>query len=331
MIPLVNRSSTVIPVPLVSIIITNFNYSRYLPEALRSVAAQNYQNFECIIVDDHSNDESIAVINQTLAILAVDRFTLIRNDTNLGQLGSIKVGLTHAKGEFVTFLDADDILMPEFISQHIRAHTNSIQSVGTTSSDTIQINDTGSIIEGTYSIFPKTRLASIKPDAVLPRDSLGHLVASGLQIPNPADIKFRFIARSVDGWHGVATSAFMFRKNLVDLIMPDDTSILRVCADGYLVKFAHYISGTVAIGEALGCYRLHSSNLWANNLRIGGGNKVGIFTLRQMAAVTGLMRKHLKKRNADFVRALGRLEQKKLACRLFFYELEYRIGHYIYD
>ena len=111
--------SPALPLPLVSVVITNFNYGRYVAQAIRSIAAQSYLNFECVIVDDLSSDDSLQVIKHTLQELADRRFSLFRNPANTGQMGAMKAGLARASGKFIVFIDADDVLLPDFLTQQL--------------------------------------------------------------------------------------------------------------------------------------------------------------------------------------------------------------------
>src|SRR5579871_1119149 len=106
--------------PLVSILIINWNYARYLPQSIRSVLAQDYPSIECIIVDNGSTDDSVAVIEREITGHAQCR--LIRFDENLGQLGAFFAVFAQCKGDFFTLLDADDILTAPFVSSHVQVH-----------------------------------------------------------------------------------------------------------------------------------------------------------------------------------------------------------------
>lgn len=93
--------------PLVSIIIPAYNVALFIEETLDSVLAQDYPHWEAIIVDDASTD-------QTLAILQTyqqhdSRFTVIKNDKNLGAALTRNKAINKAKGRFLAFLDADDV------------------------------------------------------------------------------------------------------------------------------------------------------------------------------------------------------------------------------
>jgi len=104
--------------PLVSVIVPAYNYARYLPEALESVRQQTVANWECVIVDDASTDDTAAVARHWTE--SDSRFRLIRQDANKGVSAARNRGIAESGGEMLQFLDADDLLLPEKIARHAR-------------------------------------------------------------------------------------------------------------------------------------------------------------------------------------------------------------------
>lgn len=97
--------------PLVSIIIPSYNQEKFLKETLDSVMAQTYSNWECLVVDDGSVDTSIAIIQSYCE--EDNRFVLFERtnfNATKGANACRNIGLTHSKGEFLIFLDSDDLL-----------------------------------------------------------------------------------------------------------------------------------------------------------------------------------------------------------------------------
>lgn len=92
--------------PEVSIIIPNHNYARYIGDALKSVSAQTMQDWECIVIDDASTDNSVEIIQQH--IKSDPRFKLIRMKNKSGTSVARNAGLDIARGEYIAFLDSDD-------------------------------------------------------------------------------------------------------------------------------------------------------------------------------------------------------------------------------
>ena len=107
--------------PLVSIIAPCYNAEKYLDAAIASIFAQDYQNFEVIIVDDGSSDNSVAMLQ---ALQSQYDFQLYRQ-ANQGVSAALNHGLKHARGEYVCTPDLDDIMLPssvrlraDYLNQH---------------------------------------------------------------------------------------------------------------------------------------------------------------------------------------------------------------------
>jgi glycosyltransferase involved in cell wall biosynthesis len=92
--------------PLISVIIPNFNYARYVNQTIESVLKQTYTNLECIVVDDGSTDNSAEVIN---AYVNKDNRVKLIAKTNGGLSSSRNEGIKVAKGQYIAFLDSDDL------------------------------------------------------------------------------------------------------------------------------------------------------------------------------------------------------------------------------
>ena len=96
---------------LVSIVTPNWNCSKYICETIKSVQAQTYQNWEMIIVDDCSTDNSEEVVTPFLKLDKRIRF--LKNGKNSGAAVSRNNALREAKGRWIAFLDSDDLWLPE--------------------------------------------------------------------------------------------------------------------------------------------------------------------------------------------------------------------------
>lgn len=97
--------------PMVSVITPVYNAARWLPETLASVRAQTLQDWEHLLVDDGSSDDSVAIIEA----LAEDdsRVRLLRTPVNSGPAAARNIAIGAACGRYLAFLDADDIWLPE--------------------------------------------------------------------------------------------------------------------------------------------------------------------------------------------------------------------------
>lgn len=100
--------------PLVSVIIPAYNAAKYIAEAIESVLIQNYKNFELIIIDDGSTDQTKDII----ASFKDDRIRYYYQD-NSGLAAAYNAGIKNSKGVFIIKLDIDDMMTPDFISKHL--------------------------------------------------------------------------------------------------------------------------------------------------------------------------------------------------------------------
>ncbi|MBV6496243.1 MAG: putative glycosyltransferase EpsE [Pyrinomonadaceae bacterium] len=98
---------------LISVIIPNYNYARYLPEAIESVLAQTHKNVEVIVVDDGSTDDS----KEVLASFG-DRIRTIFQQ-NQGVSAARNRGVAESNGDFLAFLDADDAFLPSKLEKQL--------------------------------------------------------------------------------------------------------------------------------------------------------------------------------------------------------------------
>ncbi len=100
--------------PLVSIVTANFNKADFIGETIASVIGQTYPNWEWIIVDDCSTDASKQLIEEHLAD---QRISLVENEINRGGNFCRNLGLSKAKGDYLIFLDADDLLAADCLTR----------------------------------------------------------------------------------------------------------------------------------------------------------------------------------------------------------------------
>jgi glycosyltransferase involved in cell wall biosynthesis len=105
--------------PLVSILMTAYNRQHFISEAIESVIASTYQNWELIIVDDCSKDNTVAIA-RTYA-LNDSRIKVFKNEINLGDYPNRNKAISYARGEYIMFCDSDDKLFTNSIDKIIAA------------------------------------------------------------------------------------------------------------------------------------------------------------------------------------------------------------------
>ncbi|MTJ16848.1 MULTISPECIES: glycosyltransferase [unclassified Dolichospermum] len=98
--------------PLVSVVIPAYNAQAFVKEAIDSVLAQSYKNFEVIVIDDGSSDSTLAILDQYKHCHQIKVLTH-ENNQNLGVSKSRQLGVKHSQGNYIAFLDADDVFLPE--------------------------------------------------------------------------------------------------------------------------------------------------------------------------------------------------------------------------
>lgn len=229
--------------PLVSIIITNYNYANFLEECIESCLAQDYEFCELILVDDLSTDNSKEIYSKYS-----DRVKIIVQDQNRGQLAAFFAGLSVCNGDFVVFVDADDFLDKDAVSAHMYLHLFKKPPVGFTCFRNRQVSESSSIINDFHMDLQNNgkEIAYISPRVI-----------------------------HTPTWSWSTTTAMCFRADLLKLIATDKTEEFRVCADYYIVHFSNLLGGSLLFDRAKANYRRHGKNNFSKNFVIGGHRPTG--------------------------------------------------------
>lgn len=101
-------------IPKVSVCIPTYNGANYIQEAIHSVLRQTYQDFEIIIVDNASTDNSVALVTELAR--GSEKIHLYRNDQNIGLAGNLNKCFQLARGEYIKYLCVDDLLLPDCLA-----------------------------------------------------------------------------------------------------------------------------------------------------------------------------------------------------------------------
>src|SRR4051794_39573356 len=97
--------------PLVSVLMTAYNRQQFIAEAIESVLGSTYKNFELIICDDSSTDDTLAIAKRYA--LRDERVKVYSNPKRLGQFPNRNRSSEYAKGKYIKYLDSDDIILPD--------------------------------------------------------------------------------------------------------------------------------------------------------------------------------------------------------------------------
>lgn len=210
---------------LVSIIINNYNYDRFLAEAINSALNQSYEQIEVIVVDDGSTDNSRQIIAEY-----GDRIISILQP-NGKQATAFNSGFARSQGEIIIFLDSDDYLFPQAVAEIVKVWLPDLAKVHYR----LDIVDSVGKSRG-YSA----------PQGTVP-------LAQG---------KVWQMLLTTGGYTSTPTSGnALNRKALNNLFpIPDE---YKLTADDYLSYQVPFYGEVVAINHALGVYRVHDSNQWA--------------------------------------------------------------------
>jgi len=208
---------------LLSVVVLNYNYARFLPIAIDSVLDQGASDVELIVVDDCSTDHSRDVIAAYGSSIIP-----VLHPQNRGHGAGFNSGWERASGKVVMFLDADDFLLPGALK-------------------TIVENIDESSAMYLYRMLladEEGRLGDLYPPEQIP-------LANG-------DISAEL--REKGRYSGTVTSGLVFSRAALSKIMPMDPEIFRMGGDGYLSAVAPLYGQVRALDVTVSGYRKHSSN-----------------------------------------------------------------------
>lgn len=306
--------------PLISFIITSFNYENYVIKTLESIKNQSYENIEIIVVDDKSCDNSVEKIKEFHNLNSDLVLKLVEHTENLGQMAAMQTGLKYANGTFVCFVDSDDILVKDYAKTLLRVHLAS--SVAFVSGQLIEIGENDEI-HTTYSV------SSFHKEKSLELKSLSELM--NIDVDN-VDYKILTLKDApFGGWHWSVMSANMFRKSALDLFLEYDTpENWKICPDKFLLNFAHLLGGSAIVYAPLVGYRRHCKNAGESTAVCGckrfhndDATKINIENNKKIRKDTlNFIKKHKK----DFVKKIGSRGFNNLLwqIRLSYFQIDFK-------
>ncbi|WP_421900018.1 glycosyltransferase family 2 protein [Maridesulfovibrio sp.] len=192
----------------VSIVIPLFNQGHYLEEAVISIVNQTYTNWEICIINDGSTDNSYEVAKELVERLADKRITLLTHQ-NRGKGGTRNRGIRETDGEFVTTLDSDDMITPDYLATAVRMMKENPR-VGWVTPKTLVFGKDNHIAWGDEFNFLETIRACPSPSSSIVRraalEEVG-LFREDLTDREDAEFWLRFIEK---GWTSVTTKEPLF-------------------------------------------------------------------------------------------------------------------------
>ncbi len=148
----------------VSVIIPVYGVEKYIAATVQSVLEQTYKNFELIIVDDGSPDRSLEICQQ----FSDPRIKIICQP-NQGVCAARNTGVHHAQGDYLAFLDGDDLWLPQKLEKHVE-HLENSPTVGVSFSRSAFIDEAGQPL----GLYQMPKLRGINPPLILCRNPVGN-------------------------------------------------------------------------------------------------------------------------------------------------------------
>lgn len=176
--------------PLATIVVPAYNVAATIGDTLRSLLAQTATDFEIVVVDDGSSDDTVAVVRS----FDDPRIRLVQQ-ANRGLAGARNTGIAEARGQFVGFCDSDDLWLPGKLAAHI-AHLRAKPGVGISYSGSELIDERGRSI----GIFQSPRLRSVDAAHVFKRNPIGNGSAPVIRREALADLSWRPSTETERDW-----------------------------------------------------------------------------------------------------------------------------------
>lgn len=252
--------------PLVSILINNYNYERFLKEAIDSALAQTYPRLEVVVVDDGSTDNSVEIIKsygrQIIPVFKV----------NGGQASAFNAGFDACQGDIICFLDSDDIFYPEKVEKTVNFLTEKMES-----------NKFILVDHWLEKVDEKgVPLDNQKPAPIRNYYNLYEFAC-----------KYRHFPYQVSPSSGITLS-----RELATSIFPLPEQGVRTSADGLVGRAALLLGEVHRLPEFLSKYRLHGKNNWHQVEK--GRERIRAYVTSQDTYLNEKLKEHQKKPIVSF-------------------------------
>jgi glycosyltransferase involved in cell wall biosynthesis len=216
-----------IEAPLVTVLITCYNYGDYVGEAIESALSQSYERVELVVVDDGSTDHSRDVISSY-----GDRVTAVHKE-NGGQASGWNAGFIRSRGSIVQFLDADDILLPTTIER----------------------------VVGAFRARPDAAMVQFRLEVADQNGRPLGTVLPPLHVRLPdGDLRGDPRNWTNNSWWAPVGSAGAVTSSVLKQVFPLPEGVYRIAADHGLARASALCGPVVSLEEVGGYYRSHSTN-----------------------------------------------------------------------
>lgn len=248
---------------MVSVLINNYNYGRYVGEAIESVLNQTYRDFELIVVDDGSGDDSVEIIKK-YEREHPDKIKAVCKK-NGGQASAFNAGFSASRGEIIAFLDSDDMWYPNKLETIVELHRE----------------------YANVAHRKKISNGSREPDHYILWDKRGEILR-----------KFGYFNNA-----GIITSVMSMKRELAEKIFPVPEKEFRLCADIYLYVMSVYLEEIYYDARELACYRIHQNNRWFGGMEkvAGSAENYGVSCNRGDRKVVEYVNRELEEKGMETI------------------------------
>lgn len=237
-----------------SVVLTSYNYARYLPAALLALLAQSRPPDELIVIDDASADDSVAIINALLGRFAEPR--LVRNPRNLGTIANLNRGIELARGEVVYFAAADDVTYPALFERGMALLAEHRQAA----------------------------LFSARTDIIDTEGRVESTLATAIPLHRPGYLAPEVVARILlrdDNW--LTGNTTLYRRAALTAAGCFAPELGSFC-DGYVSRLLAARYGACFSPEVLGAWRRHAGGFaWSQTADLTRARQLAIAVERRMA------------------------------------------------
>ena len=292
--------------PLVSIIITYYNLGKYINDCILSILTQSYKNWEVIIVNDGSDKANSKILER----IKNEKIKIIELPKNQGQLCAFLAGLNNAKGEFICMVDADDVLLPNYLKTLLYVHLS--YNAALVSCSCGEINEKGEI----------TSLNSITNKISNQLKTIDYT-----EIENLFKIDEKFELKKVKApfglWSWNPSTSGMFRKTALDILKYfPNKEYWKTGADKVIFSFLHLVGGSINISALGYLYRHHKNSNSKTTLSTGNKKILDETYINKLIDWNIKIRldaiKMFRKNKCDLIKKFNKLNYYKIFLRLIF-------------
>lgn len=225
--------------PLVSVILTSYNYEQYVAKSIESVLGQSYPNVELIVVDDGSEDGSQKIIKDALQGASIKNTICIFQD-NAGQGAAFNAGFERASGKIIAFLDSDDYWFPDRLDRIVNF---------------MRLVPDAAVYQHQLEVG-----AGVKRNSLMSADLFRLWMEWDNGVFNIADEGSDLLLAPF-----VPTSGLTFHKHVLERVFPVPEELLA-CPDAYLTRTSIVHGPLASLPLTLGVWRDHDGNAGKDKL-----------------------------------------------------------------